>query len=59
MCNPGYSWKSEITDLGEDETGIEGVEDMLKLANLTVTFGENESLSYVLSSIIVKSEAGN
>lgn len=50
---PGYRWKSEVSELGEDETGIEGVEDLLKIANLTVTFGENESLSFIVSSVIM------
>ena len=51
---PGYAWKSEISELGEEETGIEGVTDMLKIANLTVTFGDEESFSYVISSVIMK-----
>lgn len=51
---PGYRWSSEISDLGEDETGISGVEGMLKIVNLTITLGENETLSYDISSVVMK-----
>lgn len=51
---PGFIWKSEVSDLGEDDTGIKGAEGMLKVVNLTVTFGDNESLSSTVSSVIMK-----
>jgi len=51
---PGYSWQAEVSDLGEDETGIKGVEDMLKIVKLTVMLGDSESFSYIVSSVIMK-----
>ena len=51
---PGYQWQSEVSDLGESETGIEGVEGMLKIVNLTVTRGESGSLAYRVSTVVMK-----
>ena len=51
---PGYAWQTEVVDIGEDDTGIEGAEGMLKMINLSVTLGENESLSYSVSTVVMK-----
>lgn len=51
---PGYNWQAEVSELGEDETGIEGVEGMLKLIDLTVTLGDNTSFSYVVNSVVME-----
>lgn len=51
---PGYIWKTEVSDLGEGETGIKGAEGMLKIINLTVSLGENESMSYSVSTVVMK-----
>ena len=36
------------------ETGIEGAEGMLKMVNLTVMRGDDESFSYTISSVVMK-----
>lgn len=51
---PGYRWKTDVEDLSEDETGIPGVEGMLKVVNLSVTLGDGESLSSAVSTVIMK-----
>ena len=51
---PGYKWKSEVSDLSEDDTGIEGSDGMLKLVDLIVTFGNDEGQSYAVRSIVMQ-----
>ncbi|NOQ46477.1 MAG: prepilin-type N-terminal cleavage/methylation domain-containing protein [Desulfobulbaceae bacterium] len=48
-----YHWMVEVTDLNEDDTGIEGTDDMLKAVDLTVTFGE-DGQTFSLRSIIMR-----
>lgn len=49
-----YRWKSEVNTLSEDDTGIEGTEDMLKSVDLMVSFGENEQMTYHVRSIVMQ-----
>jgi len=51
---PGYSWQTEITELGEDETGITGTSGMLKAVDLTVSLGEGGGQAYGVRSVIMK-----
>ena len=51
---PGYKWKSEVSDLSEDDTGIEGSDGMLKAVDLIVTFGNDEGQSYAVRSIVMQ-----
>ena len=51
---PGYSWKTEVFELSEDDTGIEGADDMLKAVNLIVTFGNDEGLAYAVRTIVMQ-----
>lgn len=55
---PGYRWKTEVDDVSEDESGIKGSQGMLKVVNLTVSLGDNDASTTVLSTVIVKAEAG-
>ena len=50
---PGYSWKTEVFELSEDDTGIEGVDDILKAVNLIVTFGNDEGRTYAVRTIVM------
>jgi general secretion pathway protein I len=57
---PGYSWKSEVSDVSEDDTGIIGSDGMLKVVDLIVTLGGDEGRSYAVRSIIMqKIDSGN
>ncbi len=51
---PGYSWKSEVSELSEDDTGIEGSDGMLKAVDLIVTFGGDDGRSYAVRSIVMQ-----
>ena len=51
---PGYSWKTEVFELSEDDTGIEGADDILKAVNLIVTFGNDEGRTYAVRTIVMK-----
>ena len=49
-----YRWASEVTDLGEGDTGIENAEDMLKSLDLTISLGEDEQQSFHVRTIVMK-----
>lgn len=51
---PGYTWKTEVSELGEDDTGIEGSDNMLKTVDLTVILGSDEGPSYTVRSIVMQ-----
>lgn len=51
---PGYRWRSEVTDLGEDETGIAESDGMLKSVDLVVTLGGDDGQTYAVRSIIMQ-----
>jgi general secretion pathway protein I len=51
---PGYSWKTDVSELSEDDTGIEGSDGMLKAVNLIVTFGNDEGQAYAVRTIVMQ-----
>jgi len=50
---PGYRWRTEVRDLGADETGIEGLEDELKVVVLTLSSSFEEDQTFVLQEIFM------
>ena len=50
---PGYSWKTEVKDLGEDDTGIQGADDMLRSVDLTVSSGSEDGTFFVVREILM------
>jgi len=51
---PGYRWETEITNLGEDDTGIPDSSEMLKAVDLIVTLGGEEGQAYGVRTVIMK-----
>ena len=49
----GYHWQTEVEDLTEDDTGLPGVEDMLKLVTLTVSRGEIEDMAFQVRAVVM------
>lgn len=50
----GYRWETEVRNLSEDETGIPGAGDLLKLVELTITLGEEGRQEYVVRSLVMR-----
>jgi len=50
---PGYSWTVEVRDLGVDDTGIKGADDMLKTVDLIISSGLEEGLSFGVREIMM------
>lgn len=48
----GYQWRAEVTELGEDATGITKGDDLLKAVDLTVSQGE--SRSYAVRVLVMR-----
>ena len=48
-----YFWRAEISELNEDETGIEDSDGMLKLVALEVSRGEDENQIFTVRSVIM------
>lgn len=53
---PGYRWQAEVSELSEDEVGIEGASGMLKKVDLVVSLGDDEDQSYTVRTIIMQNE---
>jgi len=51
---PDFSWKAEVTELGEDDTGIKDSRGMLKAVDVTVLIEEDAKRSYTLRTIVFK-----
>jgi general secretion pathway protein I len=51
---PGFSWKTEVHELGSGDTGIKSSGGMLKLVDLKVSAEQDETLVYGLRTIICK-----
>ena len=52
--NSDFRWQTEVNTLGSDETGIEGVDNMLKTIDLTITQGEGDRVVYSVRSVVMK-----
>ncbi len=48
-----YHWQTEVSDLTEEETGITGAEDMLKVVDLTVSRGDDENMVYRVRTVVM------
>ncbi len=55
--NPSFSWKTEVTELDEGDTGLKGVGGMLKAVDLTVLFAQDASQLYVLRTIVLQQKS--
>lgn len=53
---PGFIWKTEVTELGESETGIKGARGMLKAVDVTVAMEQDVTLSFALRTIVCKNK---
>jgi len=49
-----FRWKTEVNILTEDETGIEGSENILKTVDLIISSGDNDQVIYTVRSIVMK-----
>lgn len=48
-----FHWQTEVSELTEDETGITGAGEMLKVVDLTVSRGIDENMVYRVRSVIM------
>ena len=48
-----FHWQVEVSELTEDETGITGTADMLKVVDLTVSRNTDENMVYQVRSIVM------
>ena len=49
--HPRYHWRAEVTELGEDDTGIKKSDDLLKAIALTVSQGRH---TYLVRSLVMR-----
>ncbi|HHO49072.1 MAG TPA: prepilin-type N-terminal cleavage/methylation domain-containing protein [Desulfobacteraceae bacterium] len=52
--NPAYWWRTEVRNVYDDETGIPGTGELLKLVELTITMGEEGRRAYVVRSLVMR-----
>jgi general secretion pathway protein I len=48
-----FHWQTEVSDLTEDETGITGADEMLKVVDLAVSRGIDDDMVYRVRSVIM------
>lgn len=48
-----FHWQIEVSELTEDETGITGADEILKVVDLTVSRGIDENMVYRVRSVIM------
>jgi len=49
---PHFSWKSEVNDLGESETGIRGAGGLLKVIEVTVMLDQDQTRTFTVRTIV-------
>jgi general secretion pathway protein I len=49
-----FHWQTEVEDLSEDDTGIPGAEDLLKIVALTVSRGDDEDMVLQVRAVVMK-----
>lgn len=54
---PHFSWKTEVGDLTESETGIKGSRGQLKTVDLTILFDLDATRTYTVRTILYKKPA--
>ncbi|XOF32910.1 MAG: prepilin-type N-terminal cleavage/methylation domain-containing protein [Candidatus Electrothrix sp. YB6] len=52
-----YSWQTEVTELTEDDTGIEGSDGLLKLIELQVSRADDENMVFTVRSLVMANVA--
>ena len=48
-----FHWQTEVSELTEDETGIVGAGEMLKVLDLTIGRGDDENMLYRVRSVVM------
>ncbi len=48
-----YHWQVEVETLTEDDTGIIGADELLKMADLTVTLRNNEDMTFHVRTVLM------
>jgi general secretion pathway protein I len=51
---PDFSWKAEVTELSDGDTGIKGAGGMLKAVDMTVLIEKDATSLYTLRTIVLK-----
>ncbi len=51
---PAFRWRTEVTDVGEAETGIPGADDMLKQVDLVVFLDDEGVREYGIRTIVMR-----
>ena len=51
---PQFYWTLQITELGEGDTGLKGLEDRLKALDIAVSSHDNERMRYTLRTLVYK-----
>jgi len=54
---PHFSWKSEVSEIGEDETGIKGSAGLLKAIEVTVMADQDQTRTFTVRTIVYKKPA--
>jgi general secretion pathway protein I len=54
---PHFFWKSEVSELAEDQTGIKGTKDLLKVVDVTVLLDQDATRTYTVRTILYKKPA--
>ncbi len=57
--HPGFRWKSQVTELTEEEIGLKGADRMLKAVDLTISLEQDEDLSFSLRTIVLRRSKGS
>ena len=52
--HPGFTWKTEVDELGESEIGIKGTGDLLKVVDLTILDVQERSRTFTVRTIVMK-----
>lgn len=51
---PQFYWKVQVSELGEGDTGLKGLDDRLKSLDIVVSSHDNEHMRYSLRTLIYK-----
>lgn len=51
---PHFSWKSEVKELAEDDTGIKGSGGLLKAIDVTLSEDQDKTRTYTVRTIVYK-----
>jgi len=54
---PHFSWKSEVKELAEDDTGIKGSGGLLKAVDVTLSEDQDKTRTYTVRTIVYKKRA--